>query len=168
MKPAGILLLAIVAVAAGGYGASLAQRECDQTAALLSFFRYLRVHVEERIPLRLLLLQYGESGRGSQGTNDPCGPLEECGFLRALRDGRGLPDALRCCDAVGKQSIRLFEEIERALREERSEELLRRFDVWEQTLSSIVARLEAAVSGKKKASITLGICAGALLAILLW
>ena len=163
MKLAGVLLLLFVAGAAGYYGASLARRELRQTAALLSFFAFLRGQVEERHPYRPLLLQYGEKGRGNDDD-----PLEECGFRACLREGRSLSEALFCCDAVGGQTIGLFQEIERALGEESSEELRRRFPQWEQALSAILKKLESTVDGKQKASLTLGLCAGALLAILLW
>ena len=166
MKLAGLLLLVVTAGAAGFYGASLARRELAQTSALLAFFRFLRAHVEEKIPLHLLFLQYGESREDSGIYRDTT--LESCGFLPSLREGRRLSEALRCCDAIGKPTVRIFEELEKALREERSEELLRRFPVWEEALSSLVKKLEGSIGGKQKASLTLGLCAGALLAILLW
>lgn len=169
MKLAGLLLLMLVSGAAGYYGASLAGRELAQTSALLAFFRYLRAHVEERIPLHMLLLQYGQSGNGdgrdAEGSKTA---LESCGFLPSLREGKRLSEALRCCDALGRQAAGIFEELDEVLREGSSEELRRRFPIWEESLVLLTKKLEGSIGGKQKASLTLGLCAGALLAILLW
>lgn len=165
MKTVGLLLLLAVAVSAGFYGASMAERELAQTAALLDLLRYLRAGVEKDLPFASLLLQYGNTGGGSLSRTHP---LQRCGFLTRLREGARLCDALRCCDAIGRRTAALFQELERSLENGRGEELSRRFSLWERSLTETVNTLGATVKNKQKVSVTLGVCAGLLLVILLW
>lgn len=87
MKTVGLLLLLAVAVSAGFYGASMAERELAQTAALLDLLRYLRAGVEKDLPSRRCFCSTETRAAGAFPGHIPYSAAafsQDCGRARAF------------------------------------------------------------------------------------